>query len=495
MKIAFATSEAVPYSKTGGLADISGALPDELARLGHDVCVFTPYYRAVKKLDPKARKLSQGFVMVGEESVQWILYAASANTTDISKEGRRAKVFFIGCDDYFDRDGLYGNAKGDYEDNLNRFVFFSRACLAAALAQAYSIDIWHCHDWPTALIPVFLKLNYAKHPLLSGAASVFTIHNLSYPGLFWHWSWPLLNLPWQHYNWKELEFFGKINLLKGALVYADQLTTVSPTYSSEIQNTSLGCGLEGVLKERAADLTGIVNGIDPREWDPAADALLPANYSASDLLGKTTCKAALRKRLGLPENASAVVGLIGRLVPQKGWELLALAREELMQREIQIVVLGTGMEKYQELLKELMAAHPEKVAASFAFDNGLAHLIEAGSDMFLMPSQFEPCGLNQLYSLKYGTPPIVHDVGGLADTVEDAPEGRQTGFKFKEHTPAALLETLDRALAVFAAEPAMWRQIQLNGMAQDWSWQASAKKYVEVYRKALAKIKAPKNAP
>lgn len=490
MNIAFATSETVPYSKTGGLADVSGALPDELARLGHTVWVFTPYYRAVKKIDSKARKVAQGYVQVGEEHVQWTLFSASANS-DAGNGEKRAKVFFIGCDAYFDRDGLYGTVKGDYEDSLARFVFFSRACLAAVQSQAFSVDIWHCHDWQTALIPIFLKLNYAKHPLLSGSASVFTIHNMSYQGLFWHWAWPLLNLPWAHYNWKELEFFNKINLLKGALVYADALTTVSPTYAQEIQLPEMGCGLEGVLKDRAADLTGIVNGIDLREWNPADDSLIPANYSPADLNGKAICRAALRKRFQLPDDGSAVVGIVGRIVPQKGWDLLADSREQLLKRKIQFVVLGTGMEKFHEILMEVQKAHPERVGVSFAFDNSIAHLIEAGSDIYLMPSHFEPCGLNQLYSLKYGTVPIVHNTGGLADTVVDYETDKTaTGFKFKEYTTESLIETLDRALKVFETDPAAWRALQLNGMAQDWTWQTSARKYVDVYKRALAKVRA-----
>lgn len=489
MNIAFAASEVVPYSKTGGLADVAGALPAQLARLGHNVWVFTPYFRSAKRVDPKARRIAQGFVIVGEEQVQWSLHSASTN----SSEPGHPRVFFIGCDAYFDRDGLYGTLKGDYEDNLNRFVLFSRACLAAAQAQALSLDVWHCHDWQTALIPLYLKLNHAKHPLLSGAASVFTIHNMSYQGLFWHWAWPLLNLPWAHYNWKELEFYNKINLMKGALIYADALTTVSPRYAQEIQTPEYGCGLEGVLSDRAADLTGIVNGIDPREWDPASDALIPANYSANDLKSKAACRSALRARLGLPDNDSAVVGTIGRLVPQKGWDLIAETHDELMKRNLQLVVLGTGMEKFHDLLTEMQKSNPERVSVSFAFDNDLAHLIEAGSDMYLMPSHYEPCGLNQLYSLKYGTPPVVHNVGGLSDTVTDAIEVRTdvppTGFKFMEYTREAMLAALDRALSLFSSDPAAWHKLQTDGMAQDWSWEASARKYVEVYKAARAKMK------
>ncbi len=489
MNIVFATSEVAPYSKSGGLADVSAALPHELAKLGHHVCVFTPYYRSVRKLEPKARQIAQGFVPVGGESIAWTLHAASSNVSSKDK----AQLYFIGCDQYFDRDGLYGTAKGDYDDSCQRYVLFCRACLSAVQALALSVDVWHCNDWQTALIPIYLKLLFAKHPLLSGAASVFTIHNLAYQGLFWHWDWPVLNLPWKHYNWKELEFHGKMNLLKGALIHADKLTTVSPTYAREIQTLEFGSGLEGVLQDRMDDLVGIVNGIDAEIWNPETDHFLPMGYRPGEFDGKLKCKAVLRRRLGLAEDGSVVVGMIGRLFEQKGFDLVVQALEELMRRDIQLVILGTGREEYHQILEVAQRARPEKVAVSFAFDNELAHLIEAGSDIFLMPSRYEPCGLNQLYSLKYGTIPVVHRVGGLADTVVDAtPEnmiaGRATGFQFEAYGPNEMLEALDRALHLFKNDPAAWRKIQLAGMAQDWTWPVSARKYVEVFKAARAGV-------
>jgi starch synthase len=491
MNIAYATSEIAPYSKSGGLADVSAALPNELARLGHHVRIFTPYYRAARKLEPKARQVAQGQVPVGEEMIGWTLHTASSNTGVRDK----AQLYFIGCDQYFDREGLYGTSKGDFEDSCQRFVLFSRACLAAVQALAWSVDVWHCHDWQSALVPVYLKLLFAKHPLLSGAASVFTIHNLAYQGLFWHWDWPVLNLPWKHYNWKEMEFHGKMNLLKGALVHADLLTTVSPTYAKEIQTPELGCGLDGVLRDRTDDLTGIVNGIDPNDWNPATDLMLPAAYGPTSLEGKMICKAALRRRLNLPENGSAVIGMIGRLVEQKGFDLLAQTLDELLRRDIQLVILGTGREEFHRQLEQFQITRPEKVAVAFAFDNGLAHLIEAGSDIYLMPSRYEPCGLNQLYSLVYGTPPVVHRVGGLADTVTDATEpnlanGTATGFQFEGYTPQEMMSALDRALRLWKEEPEVWRKLQLTGMGQDWTWPMSARKYVEVFKAAIKKIKS-----
>ena len=488
MNIAFVTSEVAPYSKSGGLADVSGALPNELAKLGHQVYVFTPYYRSVKKIEPKARQIAQGFVPVGEESVGWTLHAASTNSH--SKD--EAQIFFIGCEQYFDRDGLYGTSNGDYEDSCQRYVLFSRACLLAVQALAWSVDIWHCHDWQTALVPIYLKLLFAKHPLLSGSASVFTIHNLAFQGLFWHWGWPLLNLPWKHYNWKEMEFHGKMNLMKGALVYADALTTVSPTYAKEIQTLEFGDGLDGVIRDRAADLTGIVNGIDATHWNPETDPLIPATFGAANMDGKRACKAALRNRLNLADDNSVIVGMVGRLFEQKGFDLVTQALDDLMRRDIQLVILGTGREEFHRRLAAVQQQWPDRVSVSFAFDNGLAHLIEAGSDIFLMPSRYEPCGLNQLYSLKYGTPPVVHRTGGLADTVVDATSetlanGSATGFQFEAYGTREMLDALDRALALYKNDPEAWRIMQLKGMAQDWTWPVSAKRYIEVFKAARAK--------
>jgi starch synthase len=488
MNIIFASSEVVPFSKTGGLGDVCGALPNEVAAQGNSVSVFTPYYRVVKKLEPRAKQVGQGAVAVGAEKVPYTLHASS-------KASGPAKVYFIACDTYFDRENLYGTPRGDYEDSCSRFVFFSRACLSAAEQLGQRVDVWHCHDWQTALIPVYLKFQTKDSPFHRGAASVYTIHNLAYQGLFWHWDWPLLNLPWQHFNWKELEFHGKMNLMKGALVHADMLTTVSPTYAQEIQTAAFGCGLEGVLKDRANETVGIVNGIDTVAWNPSHDVLLPAEYSAANLEGKRACKDVLRRKFDLPDNSSAVVGMIGRLFEQKGFDLVAQALEDLLRRDIQLVILGTGREEYQKLLQRMHESNPKKIAVAFAFDNGLAHLIEAGSDIFLMPSRYEPCGMNQLYSLAYGTPPVVHRVGGLADTVTDAtPEtlasGTATGFSFKDYAPPAMLDCLDRALKLYFNDTASWRKIQLAGMREDWSWKASGRKYVQVYERAAAKVQA-----
>ena len=490
MNINYVSSEVVPFSKTGGLADVAGALPNEIAGLGHSVSVFTPYYRCVKKLEPRSKLIGEGVVPVGAEQVPWTLHVSSKATG-------AAKVYFIGCDAYFDREFLYGTARGDYEDSCSRFVFFSRACIAAAEHLNKPVDVWHCHDWQTALIPIYLKILFKDNPFHAGTSTVFTVHNLAYQGLFWHWDWPLLNLPWQHFNWRELEFHGKMNLMKGALVHSDLLTTVSPTYAEEIRTAQFGCGLEGVLKDRADELVGIVNGIDTIAWNPSHDVLLPAEYSTANLQGKQTCKEVLRRKFDLPETSSAVVGMIGRLFEQKGFDLVAQGIEELLRRDIQLIILGTGREEYQKLLQRMQQTNPKKIAVAFAFDNGLAHLIEAGSDIFLMPSRYEPCGMNQLYSLAYGTPPIVRRVGGLADTVADTTPatlaaGTASGFAFNDYSSAALLECLDRALKIYFNDPPAWRKIQLTGMREDWSWNSSGRKYVHVYERACAKRKPKK---
>ncbi|MCZ7644279.1 MAG: glycogen synthase GlgA [Planctomycetota bacterium] len=486
MHIVYASSEAAPFSKTGGLGDVAGSLPGALAALGHEVDVFTPYYRCARKVDPKAEKVADGAVPVGTEMAPWVLRRSS-----LAIQG--ASCYFIEHDGYFDREGLYSDARGDYSDSCSRFIFFSRAVLAASQALERPVDVFHANDWQCALIPVYLKLSLSEHPFFHSAASLFTIHNLAYQGLFWHWDWPLLNLPWRHFNWKELEFHGKLNLLKGALVHADALNTVSPAYAREIQTAEHGCGLDGALGDRAEDLFGVVNGIDPQAWNPRSDPHLPAAYDAEDLAGKAACREALLKRFKLPADASgAVVGIVGRLVEQKGFDLVAQALDELARRNLLLVVLGTGDPRLQERLEKAARRHGERIAAAFAFDNGLAHLLTAGSDALLMPSRFEPCGLNQLYALRYGTVPIVHAVGGLGDTVTDATEaaladGTATGFAFQEFTPQGLLGAVDRALALRQGDPAAWTRLQRTGMGQDWSWPRSAERYVELYERAKRK--------
>ncbi len=490
LKIAFVSPEAHPFSNTGGLGDVAGALPNALARLGHNVRVFTPYYRSARKVESAPEKVAGGVVPVGTELVPWELLRSK-----VGGPGERgvARQYLIRNDAYFDREGIYGNRQGDFQDAFGRYLFFSRAVLAAAEALGEPVEVYHCNDWQTALIPIYLKISFSEHPFHKSAVTLFTIHNLSYQGLFWHWDWPLLNLPWRHFNWKELEFHGKINLLKGAIKFADVLSTVSPEYAMEIQSPEHGCGLEGALTQRSEDLFGVVNGINSKVWDPATDPLLPARYSKAEPAGKERCRQLLLDRFELNASKEApVVGMITKLNEEKGFKLVAQHIEALLQRDLRMVILGTGEDRYLRQLRALRDSYAGKFAVAFEYDPQLAHLIEAGSDIFLMPSRFEPCGKGQLYALRYGTLPLVHKVGGLADTVVDVTEdtlnkGTATGFVFEPFNGKALLATLDRALNIFRTESKVWRQVQAQGMNQDWSWEKNAKEHVNLYERALEK--------
>ncbi|NOZ23452.1 MAG: glycogen synthase GlgA [Planctomycetes bacterium] len=489
MNLLIASSEVAPFAKTGGLADVVGSLPKPLHKLGHDVAVIMPLYRTVrqncKKLTPTKARIE---ILVGREAV-------SAAIMKSTIPGSRAPIYFVDCPQYYDRDELYGPKGKDYPDNAARFIFFSRAVLETIKALEMDVDVIHCNDWQTGLIPVYLKTLYKPDPALSKTGTVFTIHNLAYQGLFWHWDMKLTGLSWSLFNWGELEFFGKLNLMKGGLVFADVLNTVSKTYAKEIQTTDeFGKGLEGILCLRSHDLYGIVNGVDYDVWNPAKDPLIPANYSPGKLAGKGACKKALQKNNGLPTADVPLIGMIGRLDPQKGWDLVEDIIDDLMKRDLQLVILGTGMERYHKLLEHIAKAYPDKAGVNLTFDNRLAHEIEAGADMFLMPSRYEPCGLNQLYSLKYGTVPIVRRTGGLADTIVDCTPAsldaqEANGFSFGEYSTGALLDAIDRALAAYA-DRKVWAKVRKIGMKQDWSWKRSAKEYEALYGKVREKHRA-----
>ncbi|MEW6357803.1 MAG: glycogen synthase GlgA [Planctomycetota bacterium] len=486
MNILIASSEVAPFAKTGGLADVAGSIPKPLSKLGHDVAVVMPLYRVVHKNCAGIASTGETVkIPVGQETV-----SASIMKSTIPKS--RAPIYFIDCPRYFDRDELYGPKGDDYPDNAARFVFFSRAVLETIKALRLKVDILHCHDWQTALIPVYLKTLYQHEPALKEIGSLFTIHNLAYQGLFWHWDMKLTGLPWNLFNWEELEFYGKLNFMKGGLVFADILNTVSKTYAGEIQTTDdFGKGLERVLSHRSEDLYGIVNGVDYDVWNPADDPLIPARYSPDKLAGKAKCKRALQEKNGLACRDVPLIGMIGRLDPQKGWDLIEEIIDDLMARDLQLVVLGTGMERYHKLLGRIAEAYSHKVGVNLTFDNALAHQIEAGADMFLMPSHYEPCGLNQLYSLKYGAAPIVRRTGGLADTISDCTpgavkSGRANGFSFDEYSGGALLAAIDRALDAYK-DKTLWTKLMKIGMKQDWSWKRSAQEYVALYKKALQK--------
>jgi starch synthase len=469
-------SEAQPFAKTGGLADVLGALPPALQRLGWDATVALPRYRGVS-----AGSLVDTFpVTVGGYTREAGFYRAPL------ADG--ATALLIDCPELYDRPGIYGADTTDYPDSPRRFAFLARAALEYAARHGDGPTIVHAHDWQAGLVPVYLKTVYAAHPVLGGTPSVFTIHNLAYQGVYESDWLPRLDLGWDQFTIDRLEFFGRISLLKGGINDADVITTVSRRYAEEIQTPAFGFGFDGILRARARDLVGILNGIDTGEWDPAHDPFLPAPFDAADLAGKREAKIAVLGRYGLPSGDAAVqrplIGMVSRMVDQKGLDLVAATLEELLGRDVAFVVLGTGEPRYQDMWRAFAARHPDRVGVRIGFDESLAHLIEGGADLFLMPSRFEPCGLNQMYSMRYGTVPVVHGVGGLADTVTDG----VTGFVFADYRPGALLEATNRALTAFR-NAAAWQALRLAGMRQDFSWDRSAQEYVKMYERALGRAR------
>ncbi len=470
-------SEALPFAKTGGLADVLGALPPALARLGWDATVAMPRYRGIDA----GQRVDSFRLGVGGHTYEVAIYEAPLN-------GARALLVDIPA--LFDRDELYGAGGIDYPDNPRRYAFLVRAVLHYAATHSPAPSVVHAHDWQAGLAPVYLKTLYRSDEVLGGTRCIFTIHNLAYQGLFEADWLPRLDLPWSLLAIEALEFWGRISFLKGGINHSELITTVSPRYAAEIQTPELGFGFDGVLRRRSQDVVGILNGIDTDQWNPSRDPYIPAPYSAEDLSGKRVAKAELLDRYGLPSDDEALarplVGMISRMVDQKGFDLIARLTDQLPGLGARFVVLGTGEARYQDLWRGLAARYPDRIGARIGFDEALAHLIEAGADVFLMPSRFEPCGLNQMYSLRYGTVPVVRRVGGLADTVFDYDPRRKksNGFVFEEYTAAALLEALTRALRLFE-EPAKWRAIQLTGMQQDYSWDRSAREYVKMYERAL----------
>ncbi len=477
MHIAFAASECVPFSKTGGLADVIGALPPALVNLGHQVTVFLPRYRQTKLENPR--------VVIPSITVPFDDRYRFCSVLD---GGKRSGVqfYFIDYPAYFDRDGLYGTSLGDYHDNAERFALFSRAVLEATKILG-APDVLHCHDWQTALIPILLKTLYDEDPAFATTPCIFTIHNLGYQGLFQPEILPLLMLPWDLFTMSKLEFYGKVNFLKGAISMADFITTVSRRYSQEIQTAEYGFGLEGVLRARGNTIAGILNAVDYVTWNPETDPHIAARYTAQDLSGKNKCKADLLKEFGLAQDTQLpIVGIVSRFASQKGFDLIQQVADRLALEDLILIVLGSGDREYEEMFRRLHKQYPQKFALKIAYDNALSHKIEAGSDMFLMPSHYEPCGLNQIYSMKYGTVPVVRATGGLDDTVEqfDPRTNRGTGFKFREYSGEAMLETLRGAVGLYRGDPNAWHALMRNGMAQDYSWTNSAKEYLKVYDRA-----------
>jgi starch synthase len=481
MNIAFAASEATPFAKTGGLADVVGALPRELVRLGHQVSVYLPLYMRVRKLiegDPK--------YVVRSLTIPFRYYNRFVGVVD---GGRRDGVqyYFIECPELFDRQELYGPKGGEYPDNAERFGLFCRAAIEAAKTIGVP-HIFHVHDWQAALIPVYLKTTYSADPLLSATATVLTIHNAAYQGKFPPNTTEQLLFPWNLFTMDKVEEYDRFNFLKGGVVFADLVTTVSRRYAEEIQTAEFGEQLEGVLHKRAADLRGILNGVDYSLWNPATDHNLAAHYTPEDLEGKKACRADLLHAFGLEgvKESTPVIGIVSRLATQKGFDMVAQIAEELARRDLVVTALGSGDPYYENLFRDWAFRHPASVAVRFGYNDSLSHKIEAGADMFLMPSHYEPSGLNQMYSMKYGTVPIVRATGGLDDTVEewDAVKGTGTGFKFAGHNPLDLLAEIDRGLDAFRDRKS-WQQLMRNGMARDLSWTGPAREYVKVYEEAV----------
>lgn len=475
-------SEALPFSKTGGLADVLGALPLALGKLGHRVTVMTPRYRGVQ-----AQGTSRTIQVSG-------IGGPIADTRLVEQPlADNVRAVLVDRPELYDRDSLYG-AGGDYPDNPRRFAFLCKAALEYAVQSNETFDILHAHDWQAALAPVYLRTRYADQPRLSRMTAIFTIHNLAYQGNF-HASWlGPLELGPEMLSLDAMEFWGQISLLKGGIVFSDSVTTVSPSYAREIQSEEYGCGFDGILATRAADLHGILNGIDTDRWDPRRDPFLPEPYDEHTLEKKDAAKRALIDLLspGIAfENfARPLVGMVSRLVDQKGLDLFA-ELAPVLPAYGSFAVLGTGDPRYERLLRELAAAYPERFAVKIGFDESLAHLVEGAADIFLMPSSFEPCGLNQMYSMRYGTVPVVRATGGLDDTVTDYNDaaGTGTGFKFKPYTAAALLAAMERAKTAFA-NPRIWTQLQAAGMRQDFSWDRSAREYVKLYESARERPRA-----
>jgi starch synthase len=477
MRITFAASEGVPYSKTGGLADVVGALPKAVAALGHEVSVFLPRY--------KQTRLRQEHVVIANLSIPMQDHLLFCQIVDGGRQDG-VQFYFVEHPEFTFRDGLYGDSRGDYPDNAERFAMFCRAVIEAS-KRLGTPDVFHVHDWQAALVPVLLRSLYAQDTDFAHTATVLTIHNIGYQGLFPNTVMPKLLLPWTLFTMDRLEFFDKVNFLKGGIVFSDYITTVSKTYAREIQTKEYGFGLNGTIARRQDRVIGIVNGVDYGEWNPEMDRYLPATFSTSDLSGKSRCKLALLEEYGISETKAdwPVVGVISRFAAQKGFDLMEAALPQLLSEDIVLLVLGTGEVHYEAMFRRLQRRFPDRLCVKIAYDNRLAHLVEAGSDLFLMPSHYEPCGLTQIYSMRYGTVPVVRATGGLEDTVEQWNPAKRTGtgFKFAGYTAAELRAAMRQALAVFTKKND-WKQIMQNGMRQNFSWDEPAREYVAVYEAA-----------
>ncbi|MDR1298342.1 MAG: glycogen synthase [Deltaproteobacteria bacterium] len=479
MRIFFVTPEASPCSRAGGLGDVSYHLPKALSAKGHDVTVLVPKYR-----------LSDEFVLRPLDDL--------AGTVDLSISRRQAtfyscklashEIVLVGCDDFYDRPGIYGNEFGDYDDNAERFIFFSKAAFGAVgkLAAGEPEAVVHSHDWPTGLVPMLVKDKASEPGVFQNVGTVFTYHNLANQGTFPHFDFAMTGLDWNHFTYQGLEFHGRLNLTKAGLLGAHVITTVSHRYARETLGPE-GQGLEGVLKERRRDLRSVLHGVDYGLWNPAADRYLPATYDRGDLSGKKTCRQSLASLFGLEDDRRPVVAVVSRLLARKGLDLIARAMPELLKLEVKMVFMGTGEDHFISFLRDTAEANPGRIGLKLSYDPALTHLIMGGADIFLVPSRFEPCGLEQLYALKYGAVPVVRATGGLDDTVIDelSKPDAGTGYKFSDYTPEALLETLAKAIADFDNQ-GKWRALMLRSMLEDYSWDRAAAAYEEIYGQALA---------
>jgi len=479
LKVWFLSPEVAPFAKTGGLADMAGSLPGTLRKLGVDVRVGLPCYQTVQEGDFSLRKALGGLAVPSEggELQGDVLETETEDSVPVYLFDRRG---------FFDRAHLYGTPEGDYPDNLKRFAYFSRGALLFAKAVGFRFDVVHCHDWQTGLVPAYLKTLYRRDPFFSQAASVFTVHNMGYQGLFPAEAFSASGLPASEFHPEGMEYWGNVSLLKAGIVYGDVITTVSPKYSKEIQRPEFGLGMEALLAKRSADLYGILNGADYGTWNPATDLHIRANYSVGNRTGKGACKAALVREMGLDERFldRPVLAMVSRLAAHKGYDLLLEIAEQMVALDAGLVVLATGEEAYQRELDRVEKRFPDSVAVKIGFDDPLAHRIMAGADIFLAPSQYEPCGLTQIYALKYGTVPVVRATGGLDDTIEpfEQRSGQGNGFKFSEYKAKDFLAQIKEALKIYDNKAA-WQLLVENGMRADFSWEKSAQRYVELYEK------------
>jgi len=475
MKIIHAASEMFPHMKTGGLADVTGALCKSLSRFGHDVSIFLPGYRKIIE-SPEFAKAKLKVVLqveLGDEYLRGEVYAMPL--------GKRQTMYVIRRDEFFDRSNPYGSSNRDYDDNDRRFIWYCKAIVEGMRLLEIKSDVFNCHDWQTGLAPLFLRVAEEEHNTSLALKTFFSIHNLAFQGLFPNSSFRYTNLPSEFNELDGIEFYEQISLIKGGIFFSDKIITVSPNYAKEILTPEFGCGMEGALKTRSSDLIGIANGIDTDVWDPSADDRLPANYSLSNLEGKRTSRSHLLNKLGLAETDNPVYGIVCRLTEQKGVDILLSQMSFFSKRDCRLIVLGMGDPRYERSLKRWAKAYPDKIAVCTVLDEAMSHLVEAGSDYYLMPSVFEPCGLNQMYSQRYGTPPLASAVGGLHDTIVDFREDAEggSGLLF-EPSDQAFRSALEESLSIFGSK-GEYDKMQANGMKRDFSWTNAAKEYEALY--------------